>query len=207
MPIPIGLSFRASQTCGSLSTSADLGRVAGTFGGGMTLGVTKAGSFTAGGLTGGSAATFFSSRVLAIFGDTTAADFSGSRTVFCFSSCIGVAGATFGRTSTGFDAISGAGAFETVTGAGFSIARFDSTLASTTAGAGGPIARFDSTLTSDIAGTAGSITRFDSTSTSGTTGTGVSITRFDSTFTSDTTGAGSFGEFRPGRAIFLDINT
>src|SRR5436853_4140291 len=68
MPIPIGLSFRASQTCGSSSTSADLGRDTGTSGGGMTFGVTKAGFSTGGGLTGGFATTFSSSRVFSIIG-------------------------------------------------------------------------------------------------------------------------------------------
>src|SRR5438093_8624000 len=136
MPIPIGLSFRASQTCGFSSTSADLGRVAGTCGAGMTFGVTKAGFSTGGGLTGGFATAFFSSRVFATFGDTTAAGFSGSLTVFAGSCRIGVGGTSFGQASAGVDTISGAGGFETGTGTGASIARFDSTFTSATTGAG-----------------------------------------------------------------------
>src|SRR5437868_12915107 len=77
MPIPIGLSFRASQTCGCSSTSADLDGVTGTSGGGITFGVTKADFSTGGGLTGAFATVFFSSRVFATFGDTRAAGFSG----------------------------------------------------------------------------------------------------------------------------------
>jgi hypothetical protein len=64
MPIPIGLSFRAFQTCGSSSTSADLRAVIGISGAGMTFGVTSAGFSTGGGLTAGFTTTF-SSRVLA----------------------------------------------------------------------------------------------------------------------------------------------
>src|SRR5438093_650348 len=46
MPIPIGLSFRASQTCGSSSTSVALWGVTGTLGAGMTFGVTNTGFST-----------------------------------------------------------------------------------------------------------------------------------------------------------------
>jgi len=65
MPIPIGLSFRAFQTCGSSSTSADLRAVVGISGAGMTFGVTSAGFSTGGGLTAGFTTGFFSSCVLA----------------------------------------------------------------------------------------------------------------------------------------------
>jgi hypothetical protein len=99
MPIPTDLSFRPSQNCGCASTSADLRGVTGTFGAGMTFGVTKAGFSTGAGLTAGFAAAFFSSRVLATFGDTTGTGLSGSLTIFCFSSCIGAAGTTFARAS------------------------------------------------------------------------------------------------------------
>ena len=157
--------------------SSGLRGVIGTCAAGMTFGVTSAGFSTGGGLTDGFATAFFSSRVLATFGDTTGAGFSGSLTVFCLSCCIGAAAASFGRTSAGLSTISGAGGFfETGMGTAGSIARFDSTLASDTAGTGGSIARFDSTLTSDTAGTAGS------------------IARLDSTLASDTAGTGSFGE-------------
>src|SRR5882724_12609113 len=176
MPMPIGLSFRASQNCGSSSASADLGGVIGTFGAGMTFGVANAGFSTGGGLTGGSATAFFSSRVLATFGGTTGAGFSGSLTVSCLFCCIGAAVASFGRASSGLGTLSGAGGFKIGTGTGGSIARFDSTFTSGTTGTTGSIARFDSTLTSDITGTTGS------------------VARFDSTLASDTTGTGSFGE-------------
>src|SRR5882724_1116216 len=194
MPMPIGLSFRASQNCGSSSASADLGGVIGTFGAGMTFGVANAGFSTGGGLTGGSATAFFSSRVLATFGGTTGAGFSGSLTVSCLFCCIGAAVASFGRASSGLGTLSGAGGFKIGTGTGGSIARFDSTFTSDTAGTAGSIARFDSTLASGTTGTTGSIARFDSTLTSDITGTTGSVARFDSTLASDTTGTGSFGE-------------
>jgi len=65
MPIPIGLSFRAFQTCGSSSTSADLRAVVGISGAAMTFGVTSAGFSKGGGLTAGFTTGFFSSCVLA----------------------------------------------------------------------------------------------------------------------------------------------
>jgi hypothetical protein len=136
MPIPIGLSFRASQNCRSSSTPADFRAVIGTFGSGMTFGVTTAGFSTGGGLTGAFAMVFSSSRVFATFGGTTGAGFSGSLTVFCLFLSIGAAGTSFGRASAGLSAISGAGGFETGIGAGDSIVRFDSTLISDTADTG-----------------------------------------------------------------------
>src|SRR5882724_9749052 len=153
MPMPIGLSFRASQNCGSSSASADLRGVIGTFGAGMTFGVANAGFSTGGGLTGGFATAFFSSRVLATFGDTTGAGFSGSLTVSCLFCCIGAAVASFGRASAGLGTLSGAGGFKIGTGTGGSIARFDSTLTSDITGTTGSVARFDSTLASDTTGT------------------------------------------------------
>src|SRR5439155_10777729 len=108
MPIPIGLSFRASQTCGSSSTSADLRRDTGTSGGGITFGVTTAGFSTGGGLIIDFETAFFPSRVSATFGDATAAGFSGSLTVFAGSCRIGVGGTPFGQASAGLDTISGA---------------------------------------------------------------------------------------------------
>ncbi|PYJ13357.1 MAG: hypothetical protein DME94_10940, partial [Verrucomicrobia bacterium] len=124
-----------------------------------------------------------------------------------FSSCIGAAGATFGRASAGLDTISGAAGFETGTGAGFSIARFDSTLISDAKGT------FGKTGGTRSAGRAGGVTGI-----AGATGisfgrastglgtisgagafeigvvTGGSVARFDSTLTSDTASTGSLGE-------------
>src|SRR5262249_12418850 len=200
MPIPIGLSFRASQTCGFSSTSADLRVVTGTFGSGMTFGITGAGFSTGGRLTGAFATAFFSSRVLATIGDTTAAGFSDSLTAFFVSSCIGAAGATFGRASAGLDTISGAAGLETGTGAGFSIARFDSTLLSEPKGtfgeAGGTRSAGRAGGVTGIAGATGisfgrastgsSISGAGAFETGAVAGgaTGVSIARFDSTFAS-----------------------
>jgi hypothetical protein len=147
MPMPIGLSFRAFQTCGSPSVSARLSGVTGNFGAGKTFGVSNTGFSTGGGLTGGFATAFFSSRALATFGGTTGAGFSGSLPVSCLLCCIGAAGACFGRASTGLGTTSGAGGFKTGTGAGGSTARLDSTLASGAAGTGGSIDRLDSTFT------------------------------------------------------------
>jgi hypothetical protein len=150
IPIPIGFSFRASQNGGSSSTSTGIFGVTGTFGPGMTFGVTGAGFSTGGGLIAGFATAFFSSRVLATLGGTTGASFSGSLTVSCLFCSIGASGLSFGGASTGLGTISGAGFAGDIGG---SILRLDSTLASVTAGTAGSITRFDSTLASDAAGT------------------------------------------------------